>query len=46
MFTTGEAYHDLGGDYFQRRDPERHTQPLVKRLQTLGDHVRLQPAAR
>src|SRR3954452_11806831 len=32
MFTTGEAYHDLGGDYFQRRDPERHTHPLVKRL--------------
>ena len=23
MFTTGETYHDLGGDYFQRRDPER-----------------------
>ena len=25
MFTTGETYRDLGGDYFQRRDPERPT---------------------
>ena len=23
MFTTGETYRELGGDYFQRRDPER-----------------------
>src|SRR6202011_647642 len=22
MLTTGELYHDLGGDYFHRRDPE------------------------
>ncbi len=45
MFTTGEAYHDLGGDYFQRRDPERHTKRLVTKLQALGHHVTLQPAA-
>jgi hypothetical protein len=25
MFTTGQTYHDLGGDYFQRRDPARAT---------------------
>src|SRR5712691_1716197 len=25
MLTTGELYRDLGGDYFRRRDPERHT---------------------
>jgi len=45
MFTTGQAYHDLGGDYFQRRDPERHTRRLVAKLEALGHHVTLQPAA-
>jgi len=45
MFTTGETYRDLGGDYFQRRDPERHTRRLVTRLQDLGHHVTLTPAA-
>src|SRR4051812_44469928 len=45
MFTTGEAYRDLGGDYFQRRDPERATQRLLAKLQALGHHVTLQPAA-
>jgi hypothetical protein len=25
MFTTGETYNDLGGDYFARRGPERAT---------------------
>lgn len=44
MFTTGEAYNDLGGDYFQRRDPERHTKRLVARLEALGHHVTLHPA--
>ena len=45
MFTTGQTYNDLGGDYFQRRDPERHTKRLVAKLQALGHHVTLQPAA-
>ena len=45
MFTTGETYRDLGGDYFQRRDPERHTNRLVARLEALGHTVTLQPAA-
>jgi transposase len=45
MFTTGEAYHDLGGDYFQRRDPERATKRPVKKLEALGHDVTLQPAA-
>ena len=26
MLSTGEIYTDLGGDYFARRDPERHDQ--------------------
>lgn len=45
MFTTGETYRDLGGDYFQRRDPERHTRRLLTRLQALGHTVTLQPNA-
>ena len=45
MFTTGETYRDLGGNYFQRRDPERHTKLLVAKLQALGHDVTLQPAA-
>jgi transposase len=45
MFTTGETYRDLGGDYFQRRDPERHTRRLVNQLERLGHHVTLQPSA-
>jgi transposase len=45
MFTNGQTYHDLGGDYFQRRDPERATQRLVTKLQALGHHVTLQPTA-
>jgi transposase len=45
MFTTGETYHDLGGDFFQRRDPERHTKRLVAKLEALGHLVTLQQAA-
>jgi len=45
MFTNGETYRDLGGDYFQRRDPERATKRLVNKLEALGHQVTLQPAA-
>jgi transposase len=45
MFTTGETYNDLGGDYFARRDPERATKRLVAKLQALGHAVTLEPAA-
>ena len=43
MFTTGETYRELGGDYFARRDPERLTRRLVARLQSLGHTVILEP---
>lgn len=36
-------YHDLGGDYFDRLDPQRLCRHLVKRLQTLGYDVALTP---
>ena len=45
MFTTGQTYHDLGGDYYARRDPERATKRLIAKLQALGHDVTLQPAA-
>ena len=45
MFTTGETYRDLGGEYFQRRDPARATKRLVAKLQALGHTVTLQPNA-
>jgi transposase len=45
MLTTGELYRDLGGDYFQRRDPERTTKRLIAQLEALGHTVTLQPAA-
>jgi transposase len=45
MFTTGETYNDLGGDYFQRRDPATHTRRLIRKLEALGHAVALTPAA-
>ncbi len=42
MLTTGELYHDLGGDYYRRRDPERQTRRLVAQLEALGHTVILQ----
>jgi hypothetical protein len=49
MFTNGETYRELGGDYYQRRDFERLTKRLTKRLvarlQSLGHNVTLTPAA-
>jgi len=44
MFTNGETYRDLGGDYYQRRDPERLTRRLVTRLESLRHSVTLQTA--
>ena len=43
MFSTGETYRDLGGDYFQRRDSTRATKRLVSKLEALGHTVTLQP---
>ena len=44
MLTTGEIYNDLGGDYFQRRDPHKTTKRLVTQLERLGHTVTLQEA--
>ena len=45
MLRTGECYVDLGGDYFQRRDPVRTTRRLVAQLERLGHTVTLEVAA-
>ncbi len=34
-------YNDLGGDYFDKLDPERLSRHLVKRLKSLGFEVTL-----
>ena len=44
MLSTGELYRDLGGDYFQRRDPHKTTKRLVAQLERLGHTVTLQEA--
>jgi transposase len=44
MLSTGELYNDLGGDYFQRRDPAKTTKRLVAQLERLGHIVTLQEA--
>jgi transposase len=45
MLTTGEIYHDAGGDYFTQLDPTKQTRRLVARLERLGHTVTLQQAA-
>jgi transposase len=45
MLSTGELYDDLGGDYFQRRDPERAAKRLIAQLEALGHTVTLQKVA-
>jgi transposase len=45
LLTNDCDYHDLGGDFFIRRDTDRARQRAVAQLQALGYHVTLQPAA-
>jgi transposase len=45
MLTTGEIYHDLGGDYYTRLDPDKHTRRLLAQLERLGYSVTLHEAA-
>ncbi|MED7829124.1 transposase, partial [Streptomyces chiangmaiensis] len=45
MLTRDQAYHDLGGDYFLRRnDPARQARRLIGQLEALGYHVQAEPA--
>lgn len=43
VLSTKVPYRELGGDYFDRLDPERAVRKLVQRLQALGHYVQLSP---
>jgi transposase len=45
ILTTGKPYHELGGDYLDKRTERRTKQRLVQRLNRMGYHVTLQPVA-
>jgi transposase len=48
LLTDGTAYHDLGSDYFDRRDQQALERRLVRRLEALGNTVTIErsdPAA-
>lgn len=45
MIKEGSRYHDLGADYFDRRNEPSVTRRLVKRLEGLGYHVELKKVA-
>jgi transposase len=45
LLTNDCNYHELGGDFFIRRDSDRARQRAVAQLQALGYQVTLQPAA-
>ncbi len=42
MIKAGTSYADLGGDFFDRLEPERLTRYYVKRLERLGHKVTLE----
>jgi transposase len=43
MWTTGQAYRDLGSDYYENRYKERVLRNITKRARELGYQVTLQP---
>jgi hypothetical protein len=45
MLISGELYHDLGPDHFDRRAKTAQTRRLVTRLQNLGYDVQITPSA-
>ena len=44
LLTTGELYHELGDDFFERRDRERAKQRHLRALERLGYCVTVEPA--
>ena len=45
VLANGVDYDDLGGDYFERRDPTIEIRRHIAALERLGQHVTLNPAA-
>jgi transposase len=46
LLKRGTTYQELGGDYFDQQNKEGLTRHLVKRLESLGNRVTLQPTAK
>ncbi len=44
MLSTGELYHELGEDFYERRDGERAKQRHLRALERLGYHVTIDAA--
>jgi hypothetical protein len=44
MLSRGERYQDLGGDYFDRRRKEGMVNRLMRKIQSLGYMVHVEPA--
>lgn len=45
MLTTGEAWHELGTDYYDHRNPDQLKRRALRSLRGLGYDVELTPAA-
>jgi transposase len=45
ILATGQTYRELGGDYFERQNPQATQRRLVRRLEALGLKVTIQNAA-
>lgn len=43
MITNNQSYHDLGGDYYARRDPAAAMRRIVRQANALGMTVRFDP---
>src|SRR5436305_10664070 len=43
MLTHDVDYHDLGGDYFTRLDPDRALKRIIRQANALGFTVRFDP---
>jgi transposase len=46
VLKEGRVYEELGGDYFDRQQGDRLTRHLIKRLESLGHRVTLEPASK
>ena len=43
--TTNTTYHDPGGDYFTRLNPQKARNNAVRQLEAMGYHVTLDQAS-
>jgi hypothetical protein len=46
MIRDGTVYHELGGDHYDRRNPEKTARRLTQRLERIGYQVTLKVADR